>query len=104
MYKIKKFDTVQAIKGKDKGKKGKVLRILPELNKALVERVNMVKKHKRQTRQDQPGGIVSVELPIAISNIMLVCSRCNRPARVGFKINQADGSKVRFCKSCKEVI
>jgi large subunit ribosomal protein L24 len=104
MYKIRKNETVQVVKGKDKGKKGKVLRIDIESNKALVEGVNMVKKHKRQTRQDQSGGIVSVEIPIALSNLMLICTRCNRASRIGFKINQADGSKVRFCKSCKEVI
>lgn len=103
MQKIRKGDIVQAVKGKDKGKKGKVLRIITEKNRAIVEGLNLVKKHKRQTRQDQQGGIVSIESPIAIANIMLVCKHCNRPARIGFKVN-ADKTKSRFCKACKEVI
>lgn len=103
MFKIRKGDIVQAVKGKDKGKKGKVLRIITEKNRAIVEGLNLVKKHKRQTRQDQQGGIVSIESPIAIANIMLVCKHCNRPARVGFKV-ETDKTKSRFCKACKEVI
>jgi large subunit ribosomal protein L24 len=69
----------------------------------LVERINLVKKHKRQTRQDQQGGIVSVEAKINISNLALLCKHCDRPARVGFK-SLADGSKTRFCKSCNELM
>lgn len=103
MYKIKKEDIVQVTKGKDKGKKGRVLKIYSAANKALVEGVNMVKKHKRQTRQDQQGGVVSIELPISISNIMVVCKNCSQPARIGFKA-LADGTKARFCKSCNEAI
>lgn len=103
MYKIRREDTVQVIKGKDAGKKGRVLKIFSASNKALVEGINMAKKHKRQTRQDQQGGIVSIELPISISNLMFSCKNCGRPARVGFKV-LADGSKSRFCKSCNEAI
>jgi len=103
MSRLKKGDIVQAIKGKDKGKKGRVLSILPEGKRALIEGVNMVKKHKRQTRQDQQGGIVSIEAPISVANIMLVCKHCNRPTRVGFTV-LADKTKARVCKSCKEVI
>jgi len=103
MYKIKREDTVQVTKGKDAGKKGRVLKIYAANNKALVEGVNMVKKHKRQTRQDQQGGVVSIELPISISNLMVLCKNCSRPARIGIKV-LADGTKSRFCKSCNEVI
>ncbi len=103
MFKIKKDDTVKVIKGKDVGKKGKVLKILLDRNKAIVEGINLVKKHRRQTRQDQPGGIVSLEAPISISNLMLVCKHCNRPARVGFKV-LTDGTKSRVCKACNEVV
>jgi len=103
MYKIRREDTVEVIKGKDAGKKGRVLKIFAEKNKALVEGINMVKKHKRQSRQDQQGGIVSIELPISISNLMLLCKNCGKPSRVGFK-NLTDGTKSRFCKSCNEVI
>lgn len=103
MFKIRKGDIVQATKGKDKGKKGKVLKIFTEKHRAVVEGVNLVKKHKRQTRQDQQGGIVSIESPISIANIMLVCKHCNRTVRAGFKVSP-DGDKSRFCKACKEVI
>jgi large subunit ribosomal protein L24 len=100
MYKIRKGDTVQVIKGRDNGKKGKVINILPRGKRALVEGINLVKKHKRQTRQDQQGGIISIEAPISISNLMIFCKQCSRPVRVGFT-NLKDGSKSRFCKDCK---
>jgi len=103
MQKITKNDIVQAIKGKDKGKKGKVIQVFPERCKALVEGINLAKKHKRQTRQDQKGGIVSIEMPISLSNIMLVCKHCDKATRVGFSVPK-DGIKSRVCKSCKEVI
>ncbi|MDD2679897.1 MAG: 50S ribosomal protein L24 [Candidatus Omnitrophica bacterium] len=101
MQKIRKNDIVQAVKGKDRGKKGKVIQLLSGTSRALVEGLNLAKKHKRQTRQDQKGGIVSIEMPIALANIMPVCKHCDRPARVGFSILK-DGTKVRICKSCKE--
>jgi len=103
MYKIRKGDTVQVIKGKDNEKKGKVLEVLPGLGRAVVEGINLVKKHKRQTRQDEKGGIVSIEAPISISNLLPVCKNCRRGVRVGFKILQ-DKTKTRFCKSCKEAM
>ena len=103
MQKIRKGDIVQAIKGKDNGKKGKVIQVFTEKGKALIEGINLAKKHKRQTRQDQKGGIVSIEMPIALANIMLVCKHCDRPSRVGFSTLK-DGTKTRICKSCKEAI
>ena len=103
MLKIKKGDTVQAIKGKDKGKKGRIIEIFSGRSRALVEGLNMVKKHKRKTQADQQGGIVSIETPISIANLALVCKHCNRPTRVGFRVVK-DGEKSRFCKACKEVI
>ena len=103
MKKIRKDDIVQAIKGKDKGKKGKVIQVNLESNRCLVEGLNLAKKHKRQTHQDQKGGIVSIEMPIAIANIMLICKHCNKPVRVGFSISK-DAVKSRVCKSCKEII
>ena len=101
MFRIKKDDIVQAIKGRDKGKKGRVLTVFSDKKRALVEGVNMVKKHKRKTQQDQQGGIVSIESTIALSNLMLICKQCSRPTRVGFVVGQ-DGTKVRICKACKE--
>lgn len=103
MLKIKKGDLVQVIKGNDVEKKGKVLAILAKENRAIVEGINLVKKHKRKTREDQQAGIVTLESPISFSNLMLVCKNCNRPVRVGFTILK-DGTKARFCKSCKEPI
>lgn len=103
MKKIRKDDIVQAIKGKDRGKKGKVLQVIIGTKRCLVEGLNLAKKHKRQTQQDQKGGIVSIEMPIAIANCMLVCKHCSKPVRVGFLISK-DGVKSRFCKSCKEII
>jgi len=103
MQKIRKGDIIQAVAGKDKGKKGKVIQVFPGAKRALVEGINLAKKHKRQTRQDQQGGIVSIEMPISLANIMLVCKHCNRPARVGFSILK-DSTKTRICKSCKEAI
>ena len=101
--KIKKGDTVMAIVGKDKGKTGKVLRVFPREGKAIVERVAMIKKSMRKTRQDQQGGIVQMESPLAISNLALYCKSCTRPARVGVS-TLSDGTKARICKKCKEMI
>jgi len=105
MFKIKKGDIVQVMKGKDSGKRGRVLNILAsgERRRALVEGLNLVKKHKRQGRQDEKGGIISIEAPIDTANLMLFCKNCQRPGRVGFSILK-DRTKVRFCKGCKEPI
>lgn len=103
MQKIKKGDTIQVIKGKDRGKKGKVLSLSLESGRALIEGINMAKKHKRQSSQDQKGGIISIEMPISVSNIALVCKSCNHAVKVGF-ITGKDGAKSRICRSCKEVI
>jgi large subunit ribosomal protein L24 len=103
MLKLRKGDTVVVLKGKDRGKKAKVLTIFLSKQKALVEGINLVKKHKRQTRQDQKGGIISVEAPIALANLMVFCKDCNKGSRIEFVKNQ-DGSKSRVCKKCKGVL
>ena len=100
MLKVKKGDTVQILKGRDRGKKGKVLIIFLAQRKALIEGINLVKKHKRQTSQDQKGGIISIEAPLALANIMVFCKECNKPARVGIVTNK-DNTKSRICKKCK---
>jgi len=103
-YKIRKDDKVIVISGKDKGKVGKVLKILKKKDRVLVEKVNMVKRHtKANPYTQQPGGIVEKEAPIHVSSIALLCDSCTKPTRVGFK-EVADGKKVRFCKKCNEVI
>jgi large subunit ribosomal protein L24 len=102
-YHIKKNDTVMVIAGKEKGKTGKVLRIIPKKDRALVEKLNMVKRHMRPGAQSRQGGIVEKESPLHISNLMLVCSKCTDPTRVGYRILE-DQKKVRYCKKCSEII
>lgn len=101
---LKRNDMAYVLAGKDKGKTGKVLRIIPETNRVLVEGVNFVKRHTRVTRaEQQAGGIIQKENPIHISNIAVFCKGCNRPTRVGCT-KLEDGSKIRFCKKCNETL
>ena len=102
-YAIRKNDTVKVIAGKDKGKTGKVLRIIPKRGRAIVEKLNMVKRHLRPSEQARQGGILERESPIEMSNLMLICSKCTDPTRVGYRMLD-DEQKVRFCKKCNEVI
>jgi len=102
MANIKKDDNVVVISGSDKGKKGKVIKVFPKEGRALVQGVNMVKRHQRQTQKEQ-GGIVSKEAPIQLSNIAHVDPKSGAATRIGFK-TLADGSKVRFAKKSGEVI
>jgi large subunit ribosomal protein L24 len=101
-FHIKKNDTVQVIAGKDKGKSGKVMRVIPKKDRAIVEKINMVKRHMKPSQQQRQGGILEREAPIHISNLMLICSKCTDPTRVGYKT--IDDRKVRYCKKCDEVI
>lgn len=100
--KIKKGDTVKVMSGKDKGKTEKVLTVFPEEQKALIENINKVKRHTKPNQQHK-GGILDKYMPISLSRVMLVCSSCKKPTRVGFKTLN-DNKKVRFCKKCKENI
>ncbi|MHB0867216.1 MAG: 50S ribosomal protein L24 [Thermoleophilia bacterium] len=95
--KIKKGDTVQVIAGKARGKTGKVLRVFPEKERVVVERLNMVKRHMRPS-QKNPQGTIEREAAIHISNVMFFCSRCNEPVRLGIK--RDDGTRLRVCKKC----
>jgi large subunit ribosomal protein L24 len=101
--KIRKNDTVLVIAGKDRGKKGKVRQSLPKEERVVVEGVNMVKRHMRPRGATRQAGIIEREAPLRVSNVMLLCTKCNRPTRVGFRFLE-DGSKVRVCKRCDEVI
>jgi large subunit ribosomal protein L24 len=102
---IKVDDTVEVITGNDRGTRGKVLKVDHEAGKLVVEGVNRVYKHMRRSQRNPQGGRLSKEMPIPISNVLLVCSACNKPTRTGAKIN-ADGSKDRVCKrkTCKAAI
>jgi large subunit ribosomal protein L24 len=101
--KIRKDDTVVIIAGKDRGKKGKVRRALPNEDKVIVEGLNMIKRHSRAGRGARQAGIIALEAPIHVSDVMLVCEKCGNPTRVGFRFLD-DGKKVRICNSCREVI
>jgi large subunit ribosomal protein L24 len=99
---IKKNDVVFVLTGKDRGKTGKVLKVFLDKNRAIVEGLNNIQKHTRPNPQKNvKGGILPKESPIHISNLMVVCKRCNKHARVGFTVLQ-DGRKVRVCKNCNE--
>jgi large subunit ribosomal protein L24 len=100
---VKKGDNVIVISGKDKGKKGKVIKVIPKKEKAIVEGINMVTKHMRPTANVPQGGRIEQEAPIYTSKLMIVCNKCQKPARLGHKILE-DGRKVRVCKKCNEII
>ena len=101
--KIKKDDNVIVVAGKDKGKKGKVRFAYPEKKQVIVEGINFIKKHSKARGAVKQAGIIDLEAPVHISNVMLVCDKCNKPSRIGYK-KMEDGRRVRFCRACNEVI
>jgi large subunit ribosomal protein L24 len=111
-YRIHKDDTVIVLAGKDKGKVGKILKILRKKDRALVERVNMGTRHvKPNPQQSQQGGRIEKEMPLHISNLALVCPACTKPTRVGYRYLEETGAgggtvrkRVRFCKKCNEIL
>jgi large subunit ribosomal protein L24 len=100
--KIKKGDRVLIISGKDRGRKGKVLKVFPKERKILVEGINLVKKHQRPRRSGEKGQIIQLPKPIDVSNAKLICSKCGKATRVGHKI--VEGKKFRICKKCGQEI
>jgi large subunit ribosomal protein L24 len=103
-FRIRKNDKVMVIAGKDKGKIGKVLKVLRKHDRVLVEKVNMIKRHvKPNPYRHEAGGIVDKESPLHISNVMVVCNACQKPARIGYKYAE-DGTKQRFCKQCSATL
>ena len=96
--KIKKGDTVCVLSGNDKGKTGEVLEVVPKSDKVVVKGVNVRKKHVKPRRQGDEGGIIAVECAITSSKLNVVCPKCNKPARIGYKVE--DDKKVRICKKC----
>jgi large subunit ribosomal protein L24 len=101
--KIKKGDRVQVLTGRDKGKRGEVVAVNPTENRALVQGVNMVKRHRKPQGMNQPGGIQEKEAPIHLSNLALIDPKSDKPTRVGFKLLE-DGKKVRVAKPSGEVL
>ena len=101
-FKIRKNDTVQVLAGKDKGKRGSVVRILSKKDAVIVSGVNIVKKAMKKRSQQDQGGIVEIEAPLNISNVGIVSNKCGRPVKVGYKV---DGDKkVRVCRKCGETL
>lgn len=100
--KIKKGDTVLIISGKDRGRKGKVTKALPKENRIVVEGINLIKKHRRARNEREKGQIVEIAKPISVSNVKLVCPKCSKAVRVGYKL--IEKNKFRICKKCKQEI
>jgi large subunit ribosomal protein L24 len=99
---LRKDDTVMVIAGRERGKTGKVLRVLAEQDRVLIERVNIVKKHAKPRGMQQPGGIVEREAAVHASNVVLICGRCNKPTRVGHR--RVEDQTQRVCRRCGEVL
>ena len=98
--KLKKGDTVLVITGKDRGRKGKIMHAYPAKDRIVVEGLNMKKKHKRARKEGEKGQVIDIPSPIHVSNVKLVCSKCAKPSRTGYKIE--GGKKFRICKLCKK--
>ncbi|HLV01985.1 MAG TPA: 50S ribosomal protein L24 [Acidobacteriota bacterium] len=104
MLHIKRNDQVRVLAGKDRGKTGRVLRVFPNRQRALVENINVIKRHTRPNPQRNiQGGIAERESPIHLSNLKVICPECNRPTRVSYQL-LSDGKKVRTCKACNGTI
>jgi large subunit ribosomal protein L24 len=101
--KIQKNDNVLIISGKDRGKKGKVRKAMPDKDKVIVEGFNMIKRHSKTKGKTRQAGIIELEGPIHISKVMVICNKCNKPARMGYRALE-DGKKARYCHSCSEII
>ncbi len=99
--KIKKGDQVQILAGKDRGKRGKVLRVIPSMEKIVVENINLVKRHRRPRKSGEKGQRVEIPAPIPACNTLVVCRHCGKPSRVGYKITGRE--KNRICKKCQSV-
>ncbi len=100
---IRKNDTVIVTTGKEKGKRGRVIAVYPSTNRLLIEKLNMIKRHTRPNQQLRQGGIVEKESPISVSNVRLICSKCDKPTTT-VRQSQGEGARVRVCKTCSEVI
>ncbi len=102
--KIKKDDTVEVIAGKEKGKSSKVIDINRDKGRVMLDGLNLVKKAMKRSNQNQAGGIKDIEAFVDISNVMLICPKCKKSTRVGFRIDEKTAEKTRFCKKCNSTI
>ncbi len=101
--KLKKGDKIIIIKGKDKGRQGKIEKAYPKKDRVLVPGLNIYKRHLKAQGKDKPGGILDFARPLPVANVVLVCPKCKKPTRVGYRVNQK-GSKHRICKKCQEYL
>jgi large subunit ribosomal protein L24 len=102
MFKIKRDDLVEVQKGRERGKRGKVRQLLTDKERAVIADVNIMKKHVKPGTRARQAGIIDIEVPIRLANLALVCDKCGKPTRVGFRFLQ-DGTRARFCKKCGEL-
>jgi large subunit ribosomal protein L24 len=100
--KIKKGDQVLVIKGKDRGRAGKIIKALPKENRVVIEGLNLAKKHIKPRRQGEKGKIIEIPRPISASNVKLICPHCSKPTRIGYKFEGQE--KYRYCKKCQQLI
>lgn len=100
--KIKKNDKVKILAGKDKGKTSTVVKVFPKRGKVLVEGINIAKKHVRPTKKMPQGGTIDLPVPVNVSNVQLVCPKCEKASKIGYEIK--NNKKTRICKKCKQVI
>ena len=102
-FHIKKSDLVMVVNGKESGKSGRILKVLPEKGKVIIEKINFIKRHARPHGKQRQGGILEKEAPLHISNVMLLCEKCNKPVRIGHRV--VEGSKkARYCRKCGEIL
>jgi large subunit ribosomal protein L24 len=101
--KVRKNDTVQVLSGRERGKQGKVSRVLPKEDRVVVDGINLRKRHTRPRRAGEQAGIVEFPAPLHVSNVAVFCPKCGKGARVGFRVLE-DGTKVRYCKRCDETL
>jgi len=102
MFKIKRDDLVEVRKGRERGKRGKVRQVLRDRDRAIIADVNLMKKHVKSGTQARQAGIIDIEVPVPLAYLKLVCDKCGKPTRVGFRFLD-DGTKARYCKACGEL-
>ncbi len=103
VVRLKKGDNILVICGEDKGKSGKIIDLFPKESRVIIEGINFLKKHMKPTQKSPQGGIVRQEGPINLSNVRLICNKCNKPTSVKYEKTK-EGKKVRVCKKCGEII
>ena len=102
-FHVKKNDLVMVVSGKEQGKSGRILKVLPEKEKVIIEKINFIKRHARPHGKQRQGGILEKEAPLHLSNVMLLCEKCNKAVRVGHRVVEGN-KKARYCRKCGEIL